>query len=35
MRVYVDWIETRYNPTRRHAKLGGWSPAEFELGKAA
>jgi putative transposase len=31
----VDWIETWYNPIRRHTKLGGYSPAEFELKKAA
>lgn len=27
----IDWIENWYNPERRHTKLGGCSPAEFEL----
>jgi putative transposase len=25
-----DYIETFYNPTRRHSHLGGVSPEEFE-----
>jgi len=31
----VDWIESWYNRARRHTKLGGCSPAQYELRKAA
>lgn len=31
----LDWIESWYNPVRRHSTLDGCSPVQFELRKAA
>lgn len=30
-----DWIDSWYNPLRRHTSLGGCSPAEYEINQAA
>lgn len=34
-RALVDWIDGWYNPLRRHTSLGGCSPADYEIEKAA
>ena len=34
-RAMFDWIETFYNPTRRHSTLGYLSPVDYETAATA